>query len=320
MKPAFKQIFWGFIIVYFELNIEFVDLLADPIGYFLIFKGLKLLKDYFSACKHAITLALFLIFFSIPAIFLPNNRTDEFHSIYSLQVTDFYLFSLSFVNLLLIFFVFKLLLEISANHENLQKRIQIIFLLYMISSISTLVIQPFLWGFAVVLLIGLSIATGIVAFIMHIIFLVQIWKFQNFKDYTPKPMHKITFTSLFLMCVLIIVGGSYYLTLIKTRPTAEEFNQFIENRYGVVCLGKDCTNLEIIMNTGEEKQKILMVSSGSSGRSDIRLYRNYYFFSEDPDLNYVLKFHIIGKLGNFEVIREHFNIFNLLAVSAEEVS
>ncbi|MFC4410484.1 hypothetical protein ACFOZY_08610 [Chungangia koreensis] len=316
MKPAFQQIFWGFIIVYFEIHFLVIDLLADPIGYFLIYKGLKILTDQFTKYKSVKMVSLLLIFISVPDVFINNTRMEE---IQPAIFADYYLFALSVGNLLLIFFIFKIMLDIalSVGNEPLLKRIQIIFLLYMISSISTLLIQPFLWGFAAVLLIGISIATGIFTFIMHIIFLIQLWKFRNIESYKPKTINTITFTSLLIFLVLIIGGGSYYLTLIKTRPTAEDFNRFIEDRYGVVCMDEYCSSLELTKNTNEDRQKILMFSNGSSGESESRLYRNYRYFSDDPNLNYVLKIHIVGKLGEFEVLEEHSNIFHLLAVSGE---
>lgn len=309
MKPAFRQLFWGFIIVYFEIHIVYVDVLAEPVGYYLIYKGLKLLVEHYSANKQSIAASLFLMFYSIPTVFISNNRSDGSQALY---FADHYVFSLHIGNLLLIFFIFKLMVELSSSHEQLQKRIQTYFLLYMIASFSSLIFQQFLWEKAVVFLVGISIANGIIAFFMHILFLVQLWKFPNSIEYYDyKPMNTVMLLTSIVILVPITSGLTYYLTIIATRPSAEEFNRFIENRYGAVCLDPDCTNLEIHIGEGEDYENVLMLSSGSSGRSEFRLYRNHYYISNDPDLHYRLRFYIEGKLGKFEVLEEHTNITRL---------
>jgi len=189
LKPAFQRIFWGFLIVFIDVQFEYVDFIADPIGYFLVFTGLKLISREFLFRKYASWTSLFLIFFSIPAIFINTNRLNELPPISGM---NFYVFTLSMGDLLLISYIFKLMLEIASyeGQVTLLQRIHTIFILYLTASVSTLIIQPLLWGYATVFLIGISLATEIVAFVMHIIFLVQLLKFPN-KRFPQNPMKAV---------------------------------------------------------------------------------------------------------------------------------
>lgn len=189
LKPAFQQIFWGFLIVFIDIRFEYVDVIADPIGYFLIFNGLKLVSRHFLIREYARWTSLFMIFFSIPATFIDANRLNELPPMSGM---NFYMFTLSISDLLLVSYILKLMLEIASyeGQVSLHHRIHTIFILYLTASISSLIIQPFIWGFATVFLIGISFATEIVAFVMHIIFLVQLWKFPN-KRFPQNPMKAV---------------------------------------------------------------------------------------------------------------------------------
>ncbi|WP_432363249.1 hypothetical protein [Sporosarcina sp. UB5] len=74
MNKALGQIYWGYIFIFFRIHFG-IDLLADPIGYFLIYSGCsKLIKAYPVAQKAKIV-ALIGAFISIPSVFVNLSET-----------------------------------------------------------------------------------------------------------------------------------------------------------------------------------------------------------------------------------------------------
>ena len=75
----FKKLFWGFLFVFLEIHI-IIDILPDPIGYFMIFSGLILLLKNIPDSKpgkHAMRWAQALIILSIPSVFLSQNEINQ---------------------------------------------------------------------------------------------------------------------------------------------------------------------------------------------------------------------------------------------------
>ncbi|WP_252501701.1 hypothetical protein [Sporosarcina sp. Marseille-Q4943] len=75
MNKALRQIFWGYVFIFFRLHVG-IDLLADPIGYILLLSGCSKLIDAYPGAKKARIVALVGIFISIPSVFVNLSETS----------------------------------------------------------------------------------------------------------------------------------------------------------------------------------------------------------------------------------------------------
>ena len=182
MAQAFNKIFWGYLIVLIEIHIIVIDVLAEPIGYYLIYSGIKTLLNEFQIGNKAKSLSLVLVFLSIPTVFISQNTGANgliHQSIFSWW--SLYLTVLSLVKLILVFFIFQLIMEVvhKYGNEGMIRRSKKTFTNYMIVTLFTLFLQPFLINFSAdyVLVIGIFII--IISFIMEIIFLVLLRSIKN---------------------------------------------------------------------------------------------------------------------------------------------
>lgn len=117
MASAFRKMFWGYFFIFLEIHI-FIDLLADPIGYWMIYSGISMLaKDSLSAKKPKI-LSQALIWFSIPTIVIQGEISQQ---VLGLPVTltgwTVYFSSLHLLNIILIFYLCKFLIEYSKQQS-----------------------------------------------------------------------------------------------------------------------------------------------------------------------------------------------------------
>lgn len=112
MSSIFQKIFWGYIIISFDIRI-YIDVLIDPIGYYMIYSGIKQLIKDFPIGNKARFVSLGLIFYSIPSIIFDN--TLAWYWYYTV---------LTFIDLLLVFYLFQLIIKIAkaANDPSFEKR------------------------------------------------------------------------------------------------------------------------------------------------------------------------------------------------------
>ncbi|MGM9926807.1 MAG: hypothetical protein ACI35P_02560 [Bacillus sp. (in: firmicutes)] len=75
MDTAFKLLFFGFLLVFIEIDL-FVDLLPDFIGYILIYKGIQLLPVSSQYRRLSSGLAIVLSVLSIPFFFISNATVE----------------------------------------------------------------------------------------------------------------------------------------------------------------------------------------------------------------------------------------------------
>ena len=68
-----RQIFWGYIFIFFDLKIGSFNLLANFVGYILICRGLRLLAEDSAEFERASPWALGLLLVEIGRIFLRNG-------------------------------------------------------------------------------------------------------------------------------------------------------------------------------------------------------------------------------------------------------
>ena len=111
---AFQKMFWGLILVWIDVYV-IIDVFADPIGYYLIYLGIKLMVERFPIGKKAEFLALVLVIISAPSIAINQPSQPPTGFVYSAM--DWYYTMMSFANFLLIYFIFQLIIDIAAKSE-----------------------------------------------------------------------------------------------------------------------------------------------------------------------------------------------------------
>ena len=87
MKSALNLVFWGYLLALLRLEIG-IDILPDPVGYFLIALGCFGLREHYPIAQKAGILAVGMIFMSIPTVFI---NLDEVSSLgwgaYTIAIT-----------------------------------------------------------------------------------------------------------------------------------------------------------------------------------------------------------------------------------------
>ena len=109
---AFQKLFWGFLLVWIDVYV-IIDVFADPIGYYFIYSGLRLMVYEFPIGKKAEFLALVLVIISSPSLFMKQPSQPPTGIIYS--AIDWYYTIISFANFLLIYFIFQLIIAIASK-------------------------------------------------------------------------------------------------------------------------------------------------------------------------------------------------------------
>lgn len=124
MKNALNLIFWGYIIALLRIDIG-IDVLPDPIGYFMIVIGCNNLYKSFPFANKPRAIAIALIFISIPTLIVDVN-----------QVTTLgwlsYAFVLAIFQLILVYYLFGLFKTMVQENSVLSKRTNNTFIAYMI--------------------------------------------------------------------------------------------------------------------------------------------------------------------------------------------
>lgn len=175
MDSSFSKIFWGFIIVFIDFRFILpIDILADPIGYYLIYLGIKLVLHESPIGKKASYMAIFLAILSISTIFHQTNNGVE----QSFTHFDWYLTALTLAHFILTFYVFQLIVEIAkkAGDEAFVRKSSNTFISYYIINFVV-----YLWtSFSMNLSINSQWATVttvlfIISFIIGILFLALLW-------------------------------------------------------------------------------------------------------------------------------------------------
>jgi hypothetical protein len=187
LREAFQKIFWGWILVFIEIHIIAIDILPDPIGYFLIYSGLLLLIDHFDAGTKAKNMAALLMLVSIPTIFIQNGSVNQMGNGTFLSGWSIYLNMMGIFNLILAYFIFQLLIRVASQNGNqlLLNRTNSTFKLYMISMLVITFFQPFAMNFSRDLITIYIILSSVYGLILQIIFLILIRNFSRKDDSHP---------------------------------------------------------------------------------------------------------------------------------------
>lgn len=182
MNEAFSKIFWGYLFVLFEIHIFVIDILPEPVGYYLIFSGVSMLLNDFPIGQKAKNIALALIFISIPTVFLQQNTgADQLVQLPFLSALSIYMTVLGVLKLILVFYIFQLIMAIVQHHgdDGLIARSKKTFNTYIIVMVLTIIVHSFSINFAMDQFMAVSIILIIVGFIMEIVFLVLLRKMRK---------------------------------------------------------------------------------------------------------------------------------------------
>ncbi|PIC66052.1 hypothetical protein CSV71_15085 [Sporosarcina sp. P21c] len=76
MNKAFKLFFWGYLFVFFRLQIG-IDILAAPIGYYLIYSGARLLTQRYRVAKKVEITAFIGMLISVPGVFVNLSEVSD---------------------------------------------------------------------------------------------------------------------------------------------------------------------------------------------------------------------------------------------------
>lgn len=182
MMP-FKRLFWGFLFVFLEIHI-FIDILPDPIGYFMIFSGLVLLLKYIpdsKAGKHAIRWAQALIFLSIPTVFISQNEINQLGNIPNLWGS--YTFFLGLLKIVLMFYIFQFMIQLAAHvgAEQLLNKTTSFMKVYLFTILFITFLETFAINTISNIFTGAMVFSVVILLILQIYFLVLLWRFSKIK-------------------------------------------------------------------------------------------------------------------------------------------
>ncbi|HHW36444.1 MAG TPA: hypothetical protein GXX18_04010 [Bacillales bacterium] len=168
--------------VLFEIHIFVIDILPEPIGYYLIFSGISMLLNDFPIGNKAKNMALALIFISIPTVFIQQNAgADQLGQIPFLSGWSLYITVLGVLKLILVFYIFQLIMVIVKEHGDfaLINRSMKTFYTYIIVMVLTMTGHSFAINFSTNQFMVVTIFSLIIGFIMEIVFLVLLRKMRK---------------------------------------------------------------------------------------------------------------------------------------------
>ncbi|WP_210470655.1 hypothetical protein [Sporosarcina sp. 6E9] len=173
-------IFWGYLFVLLQFNIEMIDILPDPIGYCLIASGCFGLREHYPIAQKAGIFAVGMIFVSIPTTFVNLDGVISFGwGIYSA--------GLLFLKLILAYAVFLILKRIVEDYEHtaLINRTNTVFTFYMTFNLLSLAFLSFSMNMPSHSWLAV---VAILTFIMEIIFIVLIRAIRNAEPVHAEPI------------------------------------------------------------------------------------------------------------------------------------
>lgn len=148
---SYSQIFWGFILVFVNINIG-IDILPDFIGYIIILIGLNSLEKHSSYFSKGKIFAFIFIFYSIPQFFGMGDQSMTSN----VQPFDWQWLMYDQVGvilqLILVYYICKGIQEQATMSELTVLAEQAIFRwkLFFVVSASTLLLTPFVLNFDIV--------------------------------------------------------------------------------------------------------------------------------------------------------------------------
>lgn len=178
LYKGFRKIFWGFIFVFIEIHIIAIDILPDPVGYFLIYTGMKLVNIHDEFGSGGKFIAFGLVYFTLPTVFLQNTTIEHISGWF------IYMSVIGILNLVLAFYILQMMVLIATGRKenHLLRRTETSFKFYMISVMVITFFEPFALNMNLTEGTGYFMFSSLLGFIMNIIFLVLLSKFSKLPD------------------------------------------------------------------------------------------------------------------------------------------
>ncbi|WP_156290377.1 hypothetical protein [Oceanobacillus salinisoli] len=182
IREAFGKIFWGFLLVLVEIHFLFIDILPDPVGYYLIYSGISMLMKDYPVGKKASNWAITLCFLSIPSMFISQNEINRMIEVLSLA--QFYTTIMAVLKIIVVFYVFQILLEIATKQgvDDLQDWTAKFLKIYMITMIAVQILGPFSMNVPIDNWTAVPFLAAITALILDIMFLVLLNRFKKLEN------------------------------------------------------------------------------------------------------------------------------------------
>ncbi|HWL24113.1 MAG TPA: hypothetical protein VNR38_10255 [Ureibacillus sp.] len=180
IDDAFLKIFWGFLLVWIDIRIM-IDILADPIGFYLIYSGIRSIVSKIPIGKKAEVIAILLVIFSIPTV-LTSEPTAPVSGV-TFSEWNWYFTILNIAVLILIFYMFQIINEITKQSGNqaFHKRAFRIGVIYFIVMFITQISSTFAINLLLESLMPIALILLIAGIIMHIVFLVLLDEVRKLK-------------------------------------------------------------------------------------------------------------------------------------------
>lgn len=188
MKINFKQMFWGFVFILLEIHLIYIDILPEPIGYYLIFASLVGVPSESRTGNLLKKLLIMLVLISIPTVFIQQNvNGNELGSFVGISIWDTYTFFLEILKLVIVFLVVQLIMTVvsTLGDEFLISRSSQTFKIYMTVMLFITLFNTFAMNLSRDIITGFLFFTIPLGLIMEIMFLVLLWKLHK-RTWTPK--------------------------------------------------------------------------------------------------------------------------------------
>ncbi|MEH7225252.1 hypothetical protein V7112_15695 [Bacillus sp. JJ1566] len=180
----FKRIFWGYLFILIEIHLFVVDILLDPVGYYLIFSGIAAVPSENRTGNKLKKLLIVLLIISIPTVFIQQNgNVNDLGSFANTSIWAHYSFFLEILKLVLVFFVFRLIMEFvtAVGDKFLARKSLRTFKIYMTVMLVITFTHTFAMNLSSEIILGFLFLTIPLGFIMEIMFLVLLWKLDKIK-------------------------------------------------------------------------------------------------------------------------------------------
>lgn len=174
MNKAFRSIFQGYLFIFLDIYIM-IDLLMDPIGYFLIYTGCARIVGAYPIAKKAMTVAMIGVFVSLPSVFV--NLSDS-----ALPIGwSIYENMLSIVKLVIAFYLFQVLMAVAKmfGNEALHNRAWATFKYFVVIHFAILTVMSFSMNVSGDGWVALTVILIIAGILMDILFLLLIRAFRR---------------------------------------------------------------------------------------------------------------------------------------------
>ncbi|NBI29073.1 hypothetical protein [Chengkuizengella marina] len=183
MSQAFNKIFWGVLLTFIDIHIIIIDIFPDPLGYYFIYAGVKLLPVYVPSSQRVKNVAILLSIATLPTTFYQNDIFNTLSQVPNLLIWSIYNTSLGLLNLILVYYTFQLMMDIvnKSGEEALIRRTSKTFTVYVSVSLILILFQTFMMNMTRDLLFTYVLVASISGIILEITLLILLRKYRSIK-------------------------------------------------------------------------------------------------------------------------------------------